>query len=247
MVASAVFGGSALAGDAAARNVIGFSPDGAYFAFEQFTTFYEDDAAMSEIAIIDTNTDRFVPGGSIRIVVRGDDGLDEEKAREDAATKAKPIIAKFRVGVAGTVIDGMPSMALDTIGIYQMDPEPLAKSLAFKLPDERAATLRVEDKPMGVATCDGYGGTGVAGKAKAAGFRLTLDVEGQAQAVLQDDKTLPNGRRCAEAYGIAEAHVLTAPDGTITLAALIEYADNQNFHAGPNRRFLAVTRRIARK
>jgi hypothetical protein len=87
----------------------------------------------------------------------------------------------------------------------------------------------------------------MAGKARVAGLRLTLELEGAAQAVLQDDKTLPNGRRCAEAYGVAEAHLHTAPDGTITLAALIEYADNQNFHAGPNRRFLAVTKRLARK
>lgn len=202
---------------------------------------------MSEIFIVDTNTDRFVPGTPVRIVVRGDDGLDEEKAREDAAAKAKPIIAKLRIGQPGNAVEGKPSMALDTIGIYQMDPEPLAKSLAFKLPDGRAAKLSVEDKPMGIATCDGYGGTGIPGKAKAAGFRLTLDVEGIAQAVLQDDKTLPNGRRCAEAYGVAEAHIHTAPDGTIVFAALVEYSDNHNFHAGPNRRFLAVTKRIARK
>jgi predicted secreted protein len=238
---------SALAGDAAARHVIGFSPDGGHFAFEQFTMFYEDDASMSEIVIVDTGTDRFVSGSPVRIIIRGDDGLDEEKAREDAAAKAKPIIAKLKIGVAGTAIEGKPSMALDTIGIYQMDPEPLAKSLAFKLPDGRAATLSVEDKPMGTATCEGYGGRAMAGKAKVAGLRLTLDLEGAAQAVLQEDKTLPNGRRCAEAYGVAEAHLHTAPDGTITLAALIEYADNHNFHAGPNRRFLAVTKRIARK
>jgi predicted secreted protein len=238
---------SALAGDAAARHVIGFSPDGGHFAFEQFTMFYEDDASMSEIVIVDTGTDRFVPGSPVRIIIRGDDGLDEEKAREDAAAKAKPIIAKLKIGVAGTAIEGKPSMALDTIGIYQMDPEPLAKSLAFKLPDGRAATLSVEDKPMGTATCEGFGGRAMAGKAKVAGLRLSLDLEGTAQTILQDDKTLPNGRRCAEAYGVAEAHLHTAPDGTITLAALIEYADNHNFHAGPNRRFLAVTKRIARK
>lgn len=199
---------------------------------------------MSEIAVIDTNTDRFVPGSPFRIVIRGDDGLDEEKAREDAAVKAKPVINKLRIAQQGVAIDGKPSMALDTIGIYQMDPEPLSKSLAFKLPDGRAVTLSVEDKPMGIATCDGYGGTGTSGKAKAAGFRLMLELSGGAPATLQDDKTLPNGRRCAEAYGIAEAHLYTAPDGALTLATLIEYADNQNFHAGPNRRFLAVTRRL---
>ncbi|MGE3150615.1 MAG: hypothetical protein AB7K04_16280 [Pseudorhodoplanes sp.] len=49
---------------------------------------------------------------------------------------------------------------------------------------------------------------------------------------------------CAEDYGIAEAYLHKAADGTLTLAAPIGYADNANYHAGPNRRFLAVTRRL---
>ena len=32
---------------------------------------------------------------------------------------------------------------------------------------------------------------------------------------------------------------------TLTLVALIEYADNKDYHAGPNRRFMAVTKRLA--
>ncbi|WP_287335604.1 hypothetical protein [Mesorhizobium sp.] len=59
MVASA-----AQAGDAAARRIIGFSPDGTYFAFEQYGTLDAgaSDSGWSEIDIIDTRTDEFVGG-----------------------------------------------------------------------------------------------------------------------------------------------------------------------------------------
>ena len=244
VAALALYSESAQAGDAAARRVIGFSPDGIYFAFEQYTMLYEDEAAFSEFVVIDTRGDRFVPGTPVRVLVRGDEGLDEKKAREDAQAKAGPILQRLKIGEAGIRVEGKPSMDLDEIGIYQMDTKPLAKSLSFVLPDGRKARLAVTDKPSGAALCDGYGGRGVKGKAKAAGLKLALDLDGAAQTVLQDDKALPASRRCAAEYGIAEAYLKVAPDGSTALAALVEYADNHDYHAGANRRFMAVTRRL---
>jgi predicted secreted protein len=232
------------AGDAAARRVIGFSPDGAYFAFEQYTMLYDDDAAFSEFVVVDTRTDRFAAGTPIRVFIRGDDGLDETKARAAAEKKATPLLEKFKISQAGTRIEGRPSMGLDEIGIYQMDPQPLAKSLDIALPDGRAARLSVTERPLKMAVCAGYGGRATAGKAMGHGLTLTLDVAGSPPLTLQQDKALPKARECAEAYGIAEAYWHKAPDGTLTLVALIEYADNKDYHAGPNRRFMAVTKRI---
>lgn len=237
----------AAAGDAAARRVIGFSPDGAYFAFEQYTMLYEDDASFSEYVVIDTRTDRFAPGTPVKVLIRGDDGLDEKKARADAAAKATPLLERLKIGERGTHIEGKASMDLDDGGIYQMDTKPLARSLAFALPDGRKATLSVARHPLQMATCEGYGGTGIAAKARGHGLKLTLAVAGQPAIVMQDDKALPKSRGCAHDYGIAEAWLHKAPDGTVTLAALVEYSDNQDYHAGPNRRFMAVTKRLARR
>jgi predicted secreted protein len=240
-------GAPAHAGDAAARRFIGFSPDGKVFAFEQYTTLYDDDAAFSEYVIIDTEKDRFVPGAPVRIFIRGEDALDETKARADAEKKAKPLLEKYKVGEPGSYVGGQPSMDLDDIGIYQVDPKPLAKSLDVPLPGGRKARLAVAGVPLGTAMCEGYGGRSTAGRAKVAGLKLTLSLEGAAPVVLQQDKTLPKARRCAAEYGIAEAYLHTAPDGIVTLAALIEYADNHDYHAGPNRRFLAVTKRLPKQ
>jgi predicted secreted protein len=233
---------AAHAGDAAARKVIGFSPDGAYFAFEQYTMLYEDEASFSEYVVVDTRKDTFVPGTPIRILIRGDDGLDEKKARADALAKAKPILDRLKIGEPGTRIESKPSMDLDNIGIYQINQEPMAKSLDLPLPDGRKAQLAVSRHPIADVICEGMGGRGTPGKAKGFGAKLTLTIAGGAPITLQHDKTLPKSRRCAFEYGIADAYLHKASDGAITLAALIEYSDNHDYHAGPNRRFMAVTK-----
>lgn len=244
-VAAMTLSNVAQAGDAAARRFIGFSPDGKIFAFEQYTMLYEEEAAFSEYVIIDTEKDRLVPGAPVRVFIRDEnDGLDEEKARADAEKKAKPLLEKFKVSEPGIYVGGKPSMDLDEIGIYQMEPKPLAKSLDVPLPGGRKARLALSSHPLGTARCEGYGGRARAGRAKVAGMSLTLSLDGGTPVTLQHDKTLPKSRRCAADYGIAEAYLYAAPDDTVTLAALIEYADNDGFHAGPNRRFLAVTKRL---
>ncbi len=235
---------TALAGDAAARKVIGFSPDGAYFAFEQYTMVYEDEASFSDYVIVDTLNDRFVTGTPIRVLIRGDDGLDEKKARAGALAKAKPLLDRFRIGEPGTRIESKPSMDLDDIGIYQINQQPMAKSLELPLPDGRKARIAVSRHPIATVMCNGMGGTGAPGKAMGYGVKLTLKVADGPPIVLQHDKALPKSRRCALEYGIAEAYLHKAGDGVLTLAALIEYSDNEDHHAGPNRRFMAVTKRL---
>lgn len=233
----------AQAGDAAARHVLGFSPDGNYFAFEQYSALYEQDAAFSEYVVIDTRGDRFVAGTPIKVLIRGDDGLDTDKARADAKAKAEPLLARRKIGAAGTHVAGKPSMALDEVGIYQMDPLPLAKRLDIALPDGRNLSLTLSEHALGSALCAGYGGTGIAGDARVTGFKLAMRLGG-ADTVLHGDAALPRSRRCAQAYGLAEAWLHQVPDGALTLAVIVEYADNDGYHAGPNRRFLAVTKKL---
>lgn len=236
----------AAAGDAAALRVIGFSPDGTVFVFEQYTMIYEDEAAFSEYFFIDTRTDRYLSGTPIKILLRDDDGNDEKKSREEAAAKAAPLIEEHKITQPGTRHEGKASMTLDEIGIYQMDTKPLAKAQAFTLPDGRKAQLAVTQRPLGKALCDGAGGRGVKGKVAVAGLKLTLVLDGKPM-VLQEDRKLPEARRCVSAYGIADTYLHAAPDGTVTIAAMIETVDNHDYHAGPNRRFIAVTRRLPPK
>jgi predicted secreted protein len=235
------------AGDAAARRIIGFSPDGGVFAFEQYTQLYDATDIVAEIQAIDTRTDSFVKGTPIVIATGPEDEREVETVRADLAAKAKPVLERLRVTEPGQRIAGRPSMDLDEIGIYQMDPQPLATRLAFPLPDGRNAVLTLSDRALGKASCYGAGGRGAFGDVIVTGLRLHLAIDGGATKVLQEDSRLPKRRRCVTAYGIAEAHIHRAADGAQTLAVLIETVDAHEFHAGPNRRFMAVTHRLGPK
>lgn len=235
---------SAQAGDAAARNVLGFSPDGKIFVFEQYTTEYEEDASFSEFVFVETLKDRYLPGTPIRIRVKGDDGLEESKARERAAAKAAPLVGKFTVADKGRHFPGKPSIDLDEIGIYQTATEPLSQSLDLEFPGERKAMLSLAERGVGTAICKTA--RGVSTKYEVKGLTLTLTLDGK-KILLQDDRKLPANRRCVTAYGIAEAYLHTADDKSLTLAVLVEVVDNDDSHAGPNRRFMAVTKRLPTK
>ncbi len=235
---------TAAAGDAAARNVLGFSPDGKIFVFEQYSMEYEEEASFSEFVFVETLKDRYLPGTPIRVRVTGDDGLDEGKARERAAAKAAPLVGKFTVADKGTHFPGKPSIALDEIGIYQTAGEPLAAAQDIELPGGRKASLALATRGLGTAVCKTA--RGVNSKYEVKGLTLTLTLDGK-KIVLQDDRKLPANRRCVTDYGIAEAWLHTADDKALTLAVLVEVVDNDDSHAGPNRRFMAVTRRLPAK
>lgn len=246
IVASASLGNApfAMAGDAAARRVIGFSPSGSHFAFEQYTTLYDSLDNIVRIEVIDTARDTFIKGTPVTMKNNEDDGHDLPELRNEAMRKARLITDPLLIHDVGTHFPGKPSMELDEIGIYQMDPKPLATSQDITLPDGRKLTLAITDKALGKASCYGAGGRGTYGDVIVTGMTLTLAIDGGAPMVLNDDRHLPKNRRCVTAYGIAEVYHHQASNGAQTLAVLIETVDAHEFHAGPNRRFMAVTRRL---
>lgn len=236
--------GTAQAGDAAARRIIGFSPDGTHFAFEHYTQLYDATEVIAEIQVIDTRTDDFAKGTPFSIRTEDDDEREVDVVRTDLTKKAKPTLDRLKISEPGTHFAGKPSMDLDEIGIYQMDPKPLATAQDIALPDGRKLTLTLSDQALGKASCYGAGGRGTFGSVITTGLKLQLAIDGAAPVTLQQDKQLPKRRRCVTAYGIAEAYHHQAKDGTQTLAVLIETVDAHEFHAGPNRRFMAVTTKL---
>lgn len=108
--ALAMSAGGAQAGDAAARRIVGFSPDGNYFTFEQYGQLDAGASASgwSEIDIIDTRTDQFVGGKPIRIVDESEEAtLTIDQARKQAAAEAAPILARYAIAPRGdrTAVD----------------------------------------------------------------------------------------------------------------------------------------------
>jgi predicted secreted protein len=236
---------STCAGDAAARRVLGFSPDGRYFAFEQFTQFYDATEVLDEIVVIDTAADRFVKGAPLRLETTSDDERDVAAVRAALLAKAKPLLARHQIGAPGTRFAGKPSIGLDEVEIYQTATEPLATAQAIALPDGRQLTLTVSDTPLGPAEC--RTARGVTMEVAAAGVTLKLSIDGAAPKTLAQDHKLPAARRCVSGYGIAEILHHQGKDGAQTLAVVLEMVDHANYHAGPNRRFMAVTTRLPRR
>lgn len=235
----------AAAGDAAARDVLGFSPDGKLFAFEQFAQFYDATEVLDEIVVIDTTTDRFVKGTPLRIETKAGDKRDIADVRAQLTAKAKPLLDRLKIGAAGRVVAGQPSMQLDELDIYQTATEPLAKAQTFPLPDGRKLSLSLADKPLGQVPCKTARGIDI--DIASAGLALQLSIDDAPPVQLATDASLPKSRRCVAGYGIAEVLHHQAKDGAQTLAVLLEMVDHADFHAGPNRRFMAVTTRLPGK
>ena len=235
---------TASAGDSAARKVLGFSPDGTAFAFEQYSTLYDSTESIVEIQVIDTRTDSFVKGAPFSLRTTDDDERAADVVRAGLLKTAAPTLARLKIGEAGKHFPGKPSIDLDEVGIYQMAEHPLAKAQEITLPGARRARLAITETALGKASCHGAGGRGTFGNVIVQGLTLTLTMDDGASTILQTDKRLPKSRRCVTEYGIAEAWLHEAPDGTATLAVLIETVDAHEFHAGPNRRFMAVTKRL---
>jgi predicted secreted protein len=81
----------ARAGDAATRDIIGFSPDGRYFAFEQHGIQDGSGFPYAEIFVIDAAEDRWVPGTPIR------KRADDEKAKAGNAGPNSRFLAVARI------------------------------------------------------------------------------------------------------------------------------------------------------
>ena len=252
---------TALAGDAAARRIIGFSPDGAYFAFEQYGELDGGASASgySEIDIIDTRNDEFVGGKPILIVDESEAStLTLEQARAQAAAKAKPILAKYAIAPRGkqTASDKFtfPGEMVAYSDISRL--EQASQKWLSPLYDETGISTIQLDEILAGSTNDcsasfddaQQGGQAPQGDkalqgdktGKALGFRLTLQGQnGKPFKTLHEDKTVPGSRNCPTSYSLSESYEYT-PSGKPAVIVVLLQRFSQGFE-GRDHRFIAVT------
>jgi len=250
---------SALAGDAAARRIIGFSPDGAYFAFEQYGELDAGASASgySEIDIIDTRTDEFVGGKPILVVDESEEAtLTLDQARAQATARAKPILAKYAIAPRGrqTASDKFtfPGEMVAYADISRL--EQVSQKWLSPLYDETGiSTIQLHEILANSTTdCsasfedtrqdDKAGDKALQGDktGKALGFRLTLQgQDGKPFKTLHEDKAVPGSRNCPTSYSLAEAYEYT-PSGKPAVIVVLVQRFSQGFE-GRDRRFIAVT------
>jgi predicted secreted protein len=230
------------AGDAAARRVIGFSPDGGYFAFEQYGVLdgTESHSGWSEIAIIDTQTDEVIGGKPILVIEDKKGEANLKQARAEAAAQAAPLIAKYSIGARGqrtaadksTFPDDM--IAAGDIARVEQASERLLETVQL----EQILAGSVKDCSASLDAAQQGDKTG-----KALGFRLTLEApDGAPLKVLHEDKSVPESLNCPTSYSLSEVYEYQQKGKPAVFAVLVQRFSQG--HEGPDRRFIAVTGQV---
>lgn len=228
---SLIFATNAYAGTLNKLGVTGFSPDGAYFAFEQYGVQDGSGFPFSNITIIDVIADKWAGGSPYKVVIEDD---------------TQPALAA-RQKVQGQAGDAIQSLGISSVNggtvahnpISQMGVEPDWMQFRPFLTTQNIGgpiEVTLETYPMaGNSNCDGYGPT--------QGFRLLLSKGGATQTVHQDNK-IPNSRGCPQSYRLDRIDAYLTPDNNIVLAIMVMMY-TPGFE-GPDATYLVVTKQISR-
>ncbi len=220
--------GAARAGDWADRAILGFSPDGGTFAFEEFGVQDGSGFPYANVYVIDTSRDAWVAGTPIRVMIE-DEWASENDARAKAEAEAAPVLAAHDIRDAGyRIVASNPPTELSADPHAVRFLPDLYSNQPYANWDLRLTLLPMPD------------GEDCANLGPIAGFRLDLAHYTGESLVLYEDETIPASRFCPQDYAITDVIVFRPerpePPVLVVLLNLIR----QGFE-GPDRRYLAVT------
>ena len=224
--AAATFTAPALAGDAAELSILGFSPDGAIFAFEEFGVQDGSGFPYANRFYINTATDSFVAGTPIRVRI-DDEAATTEAARSSARDQGQAVVKD------ATLQPGFTA-GFNPITELSADPYRLAVNPRPVFPPiDAPLEFRIEeislDQP---ANCHDLG--------TAVGFRLVrvgLTPEQPAQ-LIHEDSTIPESRNCPLGYRLGAVQTFYPKDGPPVYAVMVSVR-SVGFE-GPNHRWIAI-------
>jgi predicted secreted protein len=237
------------AGDGSAINVLGFSADGRYFAYEQYGEQDGSGSFYSTITAVEIAGDRVVKGMPVAAIMDPDNpALGKEPPekqladiRAKAAADAAGILLQLGIAAPGHMVASVrDSRSRSILQPEQVKTAMKAATQTVTLPADRFGpdtrlVLRTFD--IALPRCQDL----VSGE-HPNGFGLTLERRSRPTIHLSRDQTIPVSRGCPETYGIAEAHAFPLPDGSTALAVFIHYFYTS--FEGPDRRFIVVTGRV---
>ena len=215
---------------------IGFSPDGAVFAFAEHGVQDGSGAPYANGFAIDVEDDAFVAGTPVRL--GGGEPGDLSQAETFARLEGLRAQARAAIEEAtgegrwrrGDVLMFSPVTDLGRDGTeVTVNPRYIPGVI------EGALTARLEAIPFANDTngCPDFGRPIV-------GFRLTVE-DGHHLVTLNEDASVPSSRGCPTGYRIGGIETHHPPDGTRSLAVLVQMS-TIGFE-GDDGRWLAVTHR----
>jgi predicted secreted protein len=227
--------GELFAADAAEREVLGFSPDGRYFAFEQFGIQDGSGFPYSEIVLIDLEADKWVEGTPIRVRLE-DESQSLQKARRQARDQAEPHLAKMAIE--------NNALILASNSVYQEMPNP--RAMTFRTfyttfghlepidpANENAIGILLDEFVLPTPEGCPIGDTPMAG------FALKARRGSEAYVELHRDTTIPPSRGCPLRYSLSDAVALSTADGNTQKLVMLVNVFSFGFE-GADRRFIAV-------
>lgn len=222
------------------RRILGFSPDGRYFAFEQFGRLDNiTELAYSEISVIQADDNVPVPGTPIRKIMHeaahAQDGngfaKNLEIIRKAAADSAQKLLHHLDIAPRGYHLASNPMTETDA-GPHnvRIDLLPItghSQPIAFTL--EEFPLPQAKDFTQG---CD----------EPVKGFSLFMQQHGEPPVTIFKDTEISLDRGCVLSYAIADIFRLEETGPPHSYAILIRYvrADIE----GGDARFLAIMRRL---
>lgn len=215
------------AGDFAERHILGFSPEGRYFAFEQYGRQDGSGFPYADIFVIDIKTDSWVKDSPFRVLVR-DERAEIKWARREALTKAGNLLREKVVSQPGQLLASNPPAEISA------DPHEVTVNARFAiLSASEPWGFKLQEFPLDTARCTELLG------GPARGIRLTLAPPSGAVILLHVDKSVPTSRGCPMRYALSDIVMHEAAGGTRVFVVLVSvYAFG---FEGPDRRFIAVT------
>lgn len=220
--------GAALAGDRAQLNVIGYSSDGHYFAYEEFGIQDGSGLAYSSIYVIDLAADKWTYGTPFDARASEDNpDVTLTSVRARALANAQESLGPRHVGSAVEILallgDGVP----DADGKTMVVANALCCAPGATDDSRFTFTLRTYPAKSPETYCTDM---------DVVGYALTLD-DGQSTSTLHEDgKVLPHSRGCTLDYRL---YAVLAPfDAKGPWVAMV--SSYPFGFEGPDRRFLAV-------
>jgi predicted secreted protein len=220
---------TALAGDYADREIIGFSPDGSTFAFEEYGIEDGSGFPYSNTYVVDVAADNWVSGTPIRLRDEDESRLVSD-LRIEARDKASDVLEQYNIAAPGAVVASNPAT--------ETSADPRRVTFLPRLivpPSGTGMSLELAEAEMPAADCPDFG-------KPFKGYTLTLTGTGGPK-VLHADTQIPKTRRCPLGYAISDV-VTHYPDGGGDPAIAVIVSVYSVGFEGPDRRFLAVTTRF---
>ncbi len=221
---SILFGTSlAKAGDYAERRIIGFSVNGAYFAYEQFGVQDGSGFPYSDIFILNVASDTWAGGSPFRTRL-DDDTQGVNAARTVSRNSAASALVSLGIQDAGRLLAANP--------ITESGAD--AHQLTFRPTPQFSAEWRLDmnEYPMTASGCSGF-------ESDIRGFALVLARDGgQPSLNMHEDTSIPSSRKCPIGYGISDVIIhgdYNAPSQLIVLVRVLSVG-----FEGPNMRYIAI-------